>query len=108
MSTMERILRLMADKKASDVYLSAQSPALIKINGQSLPINNQVLPSEAPLNLLAEILPADRIEELRELGELNMALAMAGVGNFRISGFRQRSTYAAVIRFIPFDIPPLG
>jgi twitching motility protein PilU len=107
MSTMERILRLMADKKASDVYLSAHSPALIKINGQALPINSQILPADAPLNLLAEVLPPDRIEELKELGELNMALPMAGVGNFRISGFRQRGSYAAVIRFIPNDIPPL-
>ena len=107
MSTMERILRLMADKKASDVYLSAHSPALIKINGQALPINSQVLPSDAPLNLLSEILPPDKIEELKELGELNMALPMAGVGNFRISGFRQRGSYAAVIRFIPSEIPPL-
>jgi twitching motility protein PilU len=107
MGTMERILRLMADKKASDVYLSAHSPALIKINGQALPINSQVLPPEAPLNLLAEVLPAERIEELRELGELNMALPLAGVGNFRISGFRQRGSYAAVIRFVPNEIPPL-
>jgi len=108
MSTMERILRLMADKKASDVYLSAHSPALIKINGQALPINNQVLPPDAPLNLLSEVLPPDRIEELKELGELNMALPLAGVGNFRISGFRQRGSYAAVIRFIPSEIPPLA
>ena len=107
MSTMERILRLMADKKASDVYLSAHSPALIKINGQALPINSQVLPADAPLSLLSEVLPPERIEALRELGELNMALPMAGIGNFRISGFRQRGTYAAVIRYIPNDIPPL-
>ena len=107
MSTMERILRLMADKKASDVYLSAHSPALIKINGQALPINSQVLPADAPLILLAEVLPPDRIEELKELGELNMALPMEGVGNFRISGFKQRGTVAAVIRFIPSEIPPL-
>ena len=107
MSTMERILRLMADKKASDVYLSAHSPALIKINGQAVAINAQILPPEAPRNLLAEILPPERIEELEELGELNMALPMPGVGNFRISGFRQRNTYAAVIRFIPNKIPPL-
>ena len=107
MSTMERILRLMADKKASDVYLSANSPALIKINGQALPINSQVLPPDAPLTLLSEVLPAERIEELRELGELNMGLPLTGVGNFRISGFRQRGSYAAVIRFIPSDIPPL-
>jgi twitching motility protein PilU len=107
MSTMERILRLMADKKASDVYLSAHSPALIKINGQAIPINAQILPPDAPRNLLAEVLPPERIEELEEMGELNMALPIAGLGNFRISGFRQRSTYAAVIRFIPTEIPPL-
>jgi len=107
MGTMERILRLMADRKASDVYLSAHSPALIKINGQAIPINAQILPPDAPRNLLAEVLPPERIEELEEIGELNMALAVAGVGNFRISGFRQRSTYAAVIRYIPNEIPPL-
>ena len=106
--TMERILRLMADKKASDVYLSAHSPALIKINGQAIPINAQLLPADAPLNLLAEVLPPERIEELREMGELNMALPITGLGNFRISGFRQRNTYAAVIRYIPTDIPALS
>jgi twitching motility protein PilU len=104
---MEKILRLMADKKASDVYLSAHSPALIKINGEAIPINSQILPPDAPRNLLAEVLPPERIEELEELGELNMALTLAGVGNFRISGFRQRNTYAAVIRYVPTDIPPL-
>ena len=107
MSTMERILRLMAEKKASAVYLSAHSPAIFKINGEAIPINNQILPPDAPRNLLAEVLPAERIEELEELGELNMALPMAGIGNFRISGFKQRGTYAAVIRFVPNEIPPL-
>ena len=107
MGTMERILRLMADKKASDVYLSAHSPALIKINGQALPINSQVLPPDAPIGLLAEVLPPARIEELKEIGELNMGFPLPGVGNFRISGFRQRSTYAVVIRFIPGEVPAL-
>ncbi len=107
MSTMERILRLMAEKKASDVYLSAHSPALIKINGQCLPINNQLLPPDAPKALLAEVLSPKRIEELEESGELNMAHAIAGVGNFRISAMRQRGTYAAVIRYITTDIPAL-
>ena len=65
MGMMERILRLMADKQASDVYLSAHSPALIKINGEAMPINSQVLPASAPLALLAEVLPAQRIEDYR-------------------------------------------
>ena len=55
MSTMERILRLMNEKRASDIYLSANAPALIKINGQCVPINGQILPSDAPRNLLAEV-----------------------------------------------------
>lgn len=105
---MERILRLMVDKKASDVYLSAHSSALIKINGQAIPINAQILPADAPRNLLAEVLPPKRIEELEELGELNMGLAVEGLGNFRISAFRQRSSYAVVIRYIPTIIPPLA
>ena len=105
--TMERILRLMSEKRASDVYLSAHSPALIKINGQCVPINNQLLPPEAPRNLLAEVLPPDRIVELEETGELNMGFPLAGIGRFRVSGMRQRGSIAAVIRFIPNTIPPL-
>jgi twitching motility protein PilU len=108
MSTMERILRLMSEKKASDVYLSAHAPALIKINGQCLPINNQLLPPDAPKALLAEVLPPKRITELEDTGELNMAHALEGVGNFRFSAMRQRGTYAAVIRYITTEIPPLA
>ncbi len=106
--TMERILRLMSEKKASDVYLSAHSPALIRINGQCVPINSQILPPEAPLNLLSEILPAERIEELLQSNELNMGWPLPGVGRFRISAMRQRGTVAAVIRFISMSIPPLA
>lgn len=107
MSTMERILRLMAEKKASDVYLSANAPALIKINGECVPINNQILPPDAPRNLLSEIVPPNRIEELEESGELNMGVPIKGVGRFRVSAMRQRGTYAVVVRFISQDIPDL-
>ena len=105
--TMERILRLMAEKKASDVYLSAHAPAMIKINGQTIPVNSQVLPPEAPRNLLSEIVPATRMEELLETGELNMGVPLEGVGNFRVSALRQRSSYAVVIRYVPGDVPAL-
>ena len=105
MSTMEKILRLMAEKMASDVYLSANAPALIKINGEAVPINNQILPPDAPRNLLSEVVPPDRIEELEETGELNMGVPISGVGRFRISAMRQRGSYAVVIRFISQLIP---
>ncbi len=107
MSTMERILRLMADKQASDVYLSAHAPAQIRIHGQCLPINQQVLPAEAPRKLLAEILAPERLAVFDRTGELNLAHAVAGVGNFRISALRQRGTCAVVVRYIPPEIPAL-
>ena len=108
MSMMDRILRLMAERKASDVYLSAHAPAIIKINGQYIPMNSQILPVEATLNLLAEVVPPNRIEELKETGELNMAIPVPDVGNFRLSAMRQRGTFAAVIRYISSDIPALS
>ena len=107
MSMMDRILRLMADKQASDVYLSPFAPALIKINGQCVPINAQPLGKDSPLKLLAEVIPPLKMEELADSGELNMALPIDGVGNFRVSAMRQRGTYAAVIRYITLQIPTL-
>jgi twitching motility protein PilU len=107
MAMMERILRLMAEKEASDVYLSPYAPALIKINGQCVPINAQPLAVDSPIKLLAEVLSPTKIEELKDVGELNMAMPIDGVGNFRISAMRQRGTYAAVIRYITLKIPTL-
>ena len=107
MSMMERILRLMGEKKASDVYLSANSPALIKIDGVCLPINNQILPPDAPRALLAEVVSAQEMETLQETGELNMAVPILGVGRFRISAMRQRGSIAVVVRFIQQDVPKL-
>jgi twitching motility protein PilU len=108
MGTMERILRLMAEKKASDVYLSAHSPALLRINGQCVPINNQPLPAEAPRALLAEIVPENRLSELDSYNELNMGFPIDGVGRFRLSAMRQRGSIAAVIRFVSGEIPSLA
>ena len=106
--TMERILRLMAEKKASDVYLSAHAPAMIRINGQCVPINSQTLPVDAPRNLIAEVLPRERLEELDRTGELNMGFGLPGVGRFRLSGMRQRGSLAVVIRFIAVEVPQLA
>lgn len=104
---MERILRLMAEKKASDVYISANAPTMIKINGQTIPVNSQVLPPNAPHQLLSELVTPSQMEELVETGELNLAVPLDGVGNFRVSAMRQRGSYALVIRFVPAEVPPL-
>ncbi len=104
---MERVLRLMAEKGASDVYLSANSPILIKINGQLLQLSDQPLTHTQPRQLLAELLTPTQLEELDDTGELNMSVGLPGVGSFRLSGFKQRGSIAAVFRCIPVVIPTL-
>jgi twitching motility protein PilU len=104
---MHRLLRFMAENRASDLYLSAHALATIKIDGVYRPVKDQLLPAEAPLNLLMEVVPPHRIEELQETGELNMSVPLHGIGNFRISAMHQRGTCALVIRFISPEIPPL-
>jgi twitching motility protein PilU len=104
---MERVLRLMAEKSASDVYISANTPILIKIHGQILQLSDQLVSPSQVRALLAEILTPQQMEELTDSGELNVGVSIQGVGSFRISGFRQRGSLAAVVRCIPKDIPPL-
>lgn len=107
-SNMERILRLMAEKHGSDLYLSAGSPAQLRINGECVSVNSQVLPPDAPLKLLSEILPPEQIQELKNTRELNVAWSVPGIGRFRISAMRQRGTVAVVIRYIVSNIPELS
>ncbi|MGS0753778.1 PilT/PilU family type 4a pilus ATPase [Roseateles sp. GG27B] len=104
---MERILRMMADRGASDVYLSANMPVQIRINGQVQPLSDQVLMPSQPRQLIAEVLTAAQLAELDQIGELNMAVAIDKVGSFRLSGFRQRGSIAGVFRHIPHFIPSL-
>ena len=104
---MERVLRLMADKGASDVYLSANTPILIKINGQILQLSDQPLSHTQPRQLLAELLTPQQLEELDDTGELNVGVGIAKVGSFRLSAVRQRGSIAAVFRCSPFVIPTL-
>ena len=104
---MERILRLMAEKGASDAYLSAAMPVLIRINGQMLQLSDQQLTPSQPRQLIAEVVGEDALEELDKTGELNMAVSVPKVGSFRLSGFRQRGSIAAVFRHIPHQIPSL-
>ena len=104
---MERVLRLMSEKGASDVYLSSSSPILIKINGQLLQLSDQPLTHVQPRQLLAELLTPSQLEELDDTGELNLGVGIAGIGSFRLSAFKQRGTIAAVFRCIPFVIPTL-
>jgi twitching motility protein PilU len=104
---LERILRLMAERQASDVFMSANMPILIKIQGQMLQLSEQVLTPSQPRQLLAELLTPQQMEELDDTGELNLAVPVERLGSFRISAFKQRGTVAGVVRHIPHFIPAL-
>ena len=104
---LERMLRFMVDKRASDLYLSANSPPLIRMNGLCVPITSQPLGINAPRELLEGMAPPERMEELRRTNELSMVVGLDGLGRFRISAFFQRGTVAVVIRYVPISIPAL-
>jgi twitching motility protein PilU len=105
MSAMKRLFQVMADKKASDIFLSVGSPINIKINGNAIPVNQTVLTADAVRQLLYEVLNEKQIKEYEDEMELNTAYALEGVGAFRISAFRQKGSPAVVVRFIPGSIP---
>jgi twitching motility protein PilU len=107
MSAMKRLFQVMADKKASDIFISVGAPINIKINGQAIPINQTVMTAETVQQLLYEVLSERQVKEYEEEMELNTAFVMEGIGAFRISAFRQKGSPAVVVRFIPGSIPPL-
>jgi twitching motility protein PilU len=106
-NNLERVLRLMAEKGASDVYMSANTPILIKIHGQIMQLSDQLLNPTQTRQLLAELLTPQQMEELDDTGELNVGIGLARIGSFRLSAFKQRGSIAAVFRCIPIEIPSL-
>jgi twitching motility protein PilU len=104
---LDRLFQLMAEKNASDLFISVGSPVTIKINGVCVPVNQERLVPEQVIGLLAERLTDSHFRELEEKRELNLGLPVQGLGSFRLSAFLQRGTASAVIRFIPHDVPRL-
>ncbi|HEU0202663.1 MAG TPA: PilT/PilU family type 4a pilus ATPase [Burkholderiaceae bacterium] len=104
---LERLFNLMAEKTASDLYLSVGSPITIKINGVCVPINQERLAPQAIVALLSERVSDSQFRELEEKRELNLGLPVQGVGSFRLSAFFQRGSVSAVIRYIPHEVPRL-
>jgi twitching motility protein PilU len=104
---LERLFQLMAEKHASDLFLSAGSPITVKINGVCVPINQERMQQQAVIALLTERLSDAQFRELERTRELNLGLPVQGVGSFRLSAFLQRGSVSAVIRYIPSEIPRL-
>jgi len=107
MSMMKRLFQLMAEKKASDIFMSVGSPINIKINGNVMPVNQQVMDSATVRALLYEVTTDVQKRDYEGTLELNTGFTFPGVGSFRISAFQQKGSPAVVVRYIPAVIPAI-
>ncbi|HYC38021.1 MAG TPA: PilT/PilU family type 4a pilus ATPase [Usitatibacter sp.] len=103
----EKLLQLMAEKKASDLFISAGSPISIKITGTIMPVNPQVMDAEACKKVIYEMLTPHQIATFEKDLELNFSKPMPGLGNFRVNLFWQKGSCSLVIRYITADIPKM-
>jgi len=103
----EKLFHLMAEKKASDIFVSAGAPIHIKIQGSTIPINQQVMDPETIQRMGYEMLSPEQIRSFETDKEINLSFGIRDVGNFRVNMFWQRGTIAIVVRFIQGEIPKL-
>ena len=105
MLDMDKMLRLMVDKNASDLFITAGLPPSIKIDGVIHPVTKEALsPEKARESVLAAMNEAQRKEFLLK-HECNFAISARGVGRFRVSAFYQRNLVGMVLRRIQTEIP---
>jgi twitching motility protein PilU len=104
----EKLLQLMAEKKASDIFISAGSPLCIKINGVIMPVNPQPMDAETTKKIAYELLSPTQIEVFERTREMNLAKPMPGLGNFRVNLFWSKGAVSGVIRFVTAEIPTLA
>jgi twitching motility protein PilU len=101
------LLKLMRQKNASDLFITAGIPPSIKVNGGIKPVSQTGLsPDQAREVILAVMTPAQR-EEFEQRRECNFAISATGVGRFRASAFYQRNQVGMVMRRIETRIPTI-
>ncbi len=101
-------LRLMVERKASDLHLSAQSHAYLRIDGSMLPLRDRPpLSADDVKRLLNAILPAENLAEFERAQDTDFAYAVPELGRFRVNVFADQRGHGAVVRLIPNEIPTL-
>jgi twitching motility protein PilU len=101
------LFRLMAEKRASDLFFTAYAPIKIKIEGQIMPVNKQVLTPEIVRQAAYGLMTQDQIEHFNQELEIDFAISETGVGRFRVNAFHQRGNPAMVLRYVTADMPRL-
>jgi len=107
MLDISKLLALMIEHDASDLYLTVDSPPMYRINGAIRPAGNRML--EPPdTELLANSIMSDKQQkEFVESNEANLGLYYNSLGRFRVNVFRQRNCIGLVLRQIKSIIPSI-
>ena len=101
------LFKLMADKKASDLFFTTHAPVMIKIDGKILPVNQMELTAKMVRQAALELMDENQLEEFTRELEIDFAVSESGIGRFRVNVFHQRGNIGMVLRFITPEIPTL-
>ncbi len=101
------ILKFMLDKGGSDLFFSTGAAIHIKVEGDTLPINAQIMAPGMIREIAYSLMSPDQIKEFESTLECNFALGKKDIGRFRINIFRQRGEVGMVIRHINTEIPSI-
>ena len=102
---LDALLVGLKERGGSDLYLTAESPPLYRIDGSTVPTSDRPLDGAAVEKIVRTALgPADSAEFDRT-HEFNKAHLVPGVGRFRLNVFRQRGQVGLVARLIRIDFP---
>ena len=100
-------LKLMAHKKASDLFITSGVPPTMKVNGKLSPITQSPLSPQQARDLVLNVMSPSQREEFEKTHECNFAIGVSGVGRFRVSCFYQRNQVGMVLRRIETRIPTI-
>jgi len=104
---MHELLRLMTQKNGSDLFITANFPPAIKIDGKVVPVSNQPLLPQHSAELARSIMNDRQASDFEATKECNFAISPTGIGRFRVSALVQQGKVAIVCRTINLIVPSL-
>ncbi len=105
---MHDLLRLMTQKNGSDLFITANFPPAIKVDGKITPVSSQVLTAQHTAELARSIMNDRQAAEFETTKEGNFAISPSGIGRFRVNALLQQGRVAVVCRTINLAIPTLN
>ena len=100
-------LELMVEKEASDLFLTANAPVKIKIDGKIISVGKTVLTSEATSKIAHSVMNKEQEAIFKETLECDFAISLEGSDRFRVNIFNQRGQVGMVLRRIQSEIPTI-